>query len=146
MTALTHESYAEFVRSHRLAVVHFWAVWNGYDAEMKTFLETEIPAAWRDIVAIGVLDTDRPEHQGLCRQLPIRNLPFLAFYRDGVLMATITGLRQQEVLERFRALVLHVAALFWNRSQCSRRTPLPKSTGPSANWPNASPARFPGGP
>ncbi len=61
---LTHDSYGDFVRRHRLAVVHFWAAWNGYDAQMKSFLETEIPGEWRDRVAVGTIDTDRSEHLG----------------------------------------------------------------------------------
>ena len=105
MTELTQESYAEFAQGHRLAAVHFWGIWNGYDAQMKSFLETDIEAEWRDMVAVGTIDTDRSEHFDLCKQLQIRNLPFLAFYRDGSLVGSVTGLRQQDVLERFRELV-----------------------------------------
>ena len=58
------------------------------------------------MVAIATIDTDRPQHLGdLGKQLQLRNLPFLAFYRDGVLIGLVTGLRQEEVPERFRELV-----------------------------------------
>jgi hypothetical protein len=35
--------FHDFVRANKFAVIHFWAIWNGYDATMKEILERQIP-------------------------------------------------------------------------------------------------------
>jgi hypothetical protein len=49
--------------------------------------------------------SEPPEHHEICRRHDIRNIPFLAFYRDGSLVGTVTGLQKQEVLKRPTELV-----------------------------------------
>ena len=105
MTPLTADSFFEFVQAHRFALVHFWASWNGHDVQMKAFLDMEIPAELRELVAIGSMEVDPPEHHDICRRLKIVNIPFLAFYRGGSLIGTVTGLGKREILERLDQLV-----------------------------------------
>ena len=93
------------MQAHKFALVHFWATWNGHDAQMKTFLEMEIPAELRELFAIGSMEVDPPGHHEICRQHNILNIPFLAFYRDGSLIGTLTGLQKQKILERLDQLV-----------------------------------------
>ena len=88
MTALTDKSFAAFTSANKFALIHFWAEWNRYDDELKATLEGGVPSQ----VPIGTLDTDPLEHHDLCRSHQVRNLPFLALYRDGVLVTTVTGL------------------------------------------------------
>jgi thioredoxin-like negative regulator of GroEL len=106
MTPLTDTSFSQFVRGHRFALVHFWAVWNAYDLRMRALLESQIPSDLSDRVAFGTLDIDPAEHVELCKQHGVRNVPFLAFYRDGSLVRTLTGLRVPEVIvQHLRELV-----------------------------------------
>jgi thioredoxin-like negative regulator of GroEL len=105
MTPLTHSTFEAFVTTHRFAVVHFWAPWNGYDVEMKRFLETEAPAELRGLVAVGTMEVDPPEHVEICERHRIRNIPFLAFYRDGSLFATLTGLDKSNAVDNLRQMV-----------------------------------------
>jgi len=42
-TPLTPASFVEFVRVHKFAIVHFWAIWNGHDVVMKKLIESQIP-------------------------------------------------------------------------------------------------------
>jgi thioredoxin-like negative regulator of GroEL len=105
MTPLTHSTFEAFVTTHTFTVVHFWAPWNGYDAEMKRFLEAEAPVELRGIVAIGTMEIDPPEHAEICRRHNIRNIPFLAFYRDGSMFATLTGLDKSKAVEHLRQMV-----------------------------------------
>ncbi len=101
MTPLTSDGFDAFVVSHKLVVVHFWARWNGYDAEMTRLLEEEAPAQ----IQFGAVDTDQRENWELCTRLDIRNLPFLAFYREGALVATLTGVQKDKTLDQLRNLV-----------------------------------------
>jgi len=59
----------------------------------------------RDRLTIGTIEVDPPEHHEICRQHKIVNIPFLAIYRDGSLVGTVTGLHKQKILERLAELV-----------------------------------------
>jgi thioredoxin-like negative regulator of GroEL len=104
---LTDLTFAEFVGANRFAVVHFWATWNRYDDQMREVLERQIPSSRRDRVSFAAIDIDPEAHWSICRELGVMNLPFLAFYREGVVFQTETGLRTPEqivsILERLTA-------------------------------------------
>ena len=105
MTDLTHRTFEPFVKSHKFVVVHFWAPWNGIDAKMKTFLETEIPADLPESIAFARIDTDPVEHTDLCRSHRVLNLPLLEFYRDGSLVDTFGGFQKDKIIDKIRKLV-----------------------------------------
>ena len=106
MTDLTHESFPAFVSTHSFAVVHFWAAWNGYDLELRQWLEHGVPMDLLNQIAFGRLDIDPPEHWEICRQHKVLNVPVLAFYRDGAVVETFTGKRDKHFLiEHMRQLV-----------------------------------------
>ena len=98
-TPLTSDSFYEFVRMHRFVVIHFWAPWNGYDPLMKRLLEARVPAEFNDLIAFASLHADLQAHNELCRQHNVLNVPFLAVYRDGSLIRSVTGMRTPEVVE-----------------------------------------------
>ena len=97
LTQVPSETFWQFVQSNRLAIVHFWASWNGDDFLMQRVLEG-IPKIVLKEAAIGQLDVDPPAHQGLCRAHNVLNVPFLAFYRSGRLVRTFTGRPASQVI------------------------------------------------
>lgn len=105
MTALTAASFSQFVAANRFTVVHFWAVWNGYDIEMKRILTSEVPSELQSLISFATFDIDPPENHAICRHHDLLNVPFLAFYRDGSLVRTVTGLRKpHEIIGYLREL------------------------------------------
>ena len=105
-TPLTSDTFSEFVRGNRFVVIHFWAAWNGHDAMMQRLLESQTPEDLRASVSFARLDIAPPAHHELCRQHNVLNVPFLAFYRDGLRMRSVTGMRTPEVIAEYvRALV-----------------------------------------
>jgi len=65
------------------------------------------PVQWAPVTNWGVELRDRlaiGTHE-ICRQHKIVNIPFLAIYRDGSLVGTVTGLHKQKILERLAELV-----------------------------------------
>lgn len=94
--ALTAETFADFVRTHRFAVVHFHAAWNGTDLVMQRLLESQIPEELYALVAFARVDVDPPAHHPLCRRHDVRNVPFLALYRSGSLVRSVTGIPPPE--------------------------------------------------
>ena len=105
LTPLTPATFASFVRANLYAVIHFWAVWNAHDRVMDNLLAQQMPEDLRELVAFASFDVDPPEHHDLCHLHTVLNVPFLAFYRDGLLIRSVTGLRKPEVIvEYLRAL------------------------------------------
>lgn len=90
-TPLTPETFEAFLQDHRCVMIHFHAIWNGVDHELRKNLPQTLHPQWRGRVAFATFDADPPEHREICRELGILNLPFLAFYRDGELFETRTG-------------------------------------------------------
>ena len=106
MTELTHAWLQDFIRVNRFAVIHFWAVWNGYDAKVKDILEQQIPPDLRAHIAFAAFDTTPLEHHELCRQHKMVSLPSLELYRDAESIESVTGMRQpNEIIEHLRKLV-----------------------------------------
>jgi thioredoxin-like negative regulator of GroEL len=106
VTELTHDSFQDFVATHRFAVVHFWAAWNQYDVEVKQLLEQRVPEDLRSQIAFGRFDIDPPAHWEICRQHNVLNVPFLSFYRDGTLIETVMGkCNERVVIEYLKRLV-----------------------------------------
>jgi len=101
MTGLTHRSFSEFVRTHRFVLIHCWAAWNEYNFKMRAMLVECALLELQNQIAFAGLDVDPPEHWDICRQHNLLNLPFLAFYRDGVLVQTLTGLREREIVVQY---------------------------------------------
>jgi thioredoxin reductase (NADPH) len=97
-TPLTNETFADFVRTHRFVVIHFWAIWNAHDQVMRRLLDSEIPDDSRESVTFARFEIDPPAHHEICREHSVANIPFLAFYRDGSLVRNVTGLRPPEVI------------------------------------------------
>ena len=65
---------------------------------MGEMIEGQVPPELQSQIAFGRLDIDPPQHWDLCRQHNLVNVPFLAFYRDGRLVETLTGLREHHIL------------------------------------------------
>ena len=73
-------------------MIHFWAAWNTIDKQ-----NDGSPGAG----STGTTEPDRirqadvdqlPTHSDILKQHKILNLPFLAFYRDGLLVEIVIGM------------------------------------------------------
>lgn len=94
---LTHLSFSAFVASHRFALIHFWAPWNGHDTVMKNILESEVTNEVHGI-AFGRLNTDLPEHFELLRKCEVVALPLLGLFRNGKLIEKVVGLASAQTI------------------------------------------------
>ena len=98
ITSLTHITFAGFVRAHQFIVVHFWAIWNGYDVQMRKMIESEISDEFHEKIHFATLEIDPPEHHAICQEHQVLNVPALAYFRDSKLVETIIGLHKPEVI------------------------------------------------
>jgi thiol-disulfide isomerase/thioredoxin len=96
---LSQETFLEFLIGHRFVVVHFWAPWNERDRLMERMLAS-LASDKASQVAFASLNIDLPEHIELARQHKVFDVPLLAFYRDGLLIRTTTGMYSRGVLAK----------------------------------------------
>ncbi len=99
--ALNHETFLEFVAGHRFAVIHFWAPWSQLDCLMSNLLASYLSDKSHPQIALTSFNIDLPAHLELARQHKVFDLPFLAFYREGRLARTTTGLHTPGVMTKY---------------------------------------------
>ena len=102
MRQLSSSQYAAFLSEKRVAAVHFDAAWNvGYRQEMRRRMRDAAEAIGEQ-ANFGEVDCDT--EIALARSLPIINVPTVAYYRDGVLVAALIG-ANQNVKQRVERLL-----------------------------------------
>ena len=106
ITSLTHTTFAEFVRAHQFVVIHFWAVWNGYDVQMQKAIESQIPNELHNKIHFTTFDIEPPEHHPICQEHRVLTVPALTYYRDAKLVETVIGLHKLEaIIQSLRVLL-----------------------------------------
>ncbi len=102
MRQLTLDDYEKFVASKDVAAVHFDASWDvGHRPGVQRRM-LEAHAAFGDRVSFAEVDIDA--EVDLAKSLPIGNVPTVAYYVDGVLIAALIG-ANQNVKERVARLL-----------------------------------------
>ena len=74
---------------------------------MKEVIESQLPFDLSDRIAFATFDIDQADHQEICLEHKIRNIPFLAFYRDGSLIRSNTGLLAPNTLIEYLRQLLN---------------------------------------
>ena len=97
---LTSEEYEALVRQKRAAAIHFDAEW---DTEYRPIVHSKMREATDALVGhanFGEVDCDH--NSELARSIRILNVPAVAYYLNGSLVAVLVGVRQNvhERLER----------------------------------------------
>ena len=88
------QEYSEFIQSHQIVLIHFWAEWNRHDFTMKMILK-KIETSFSEGVGFGSVDVDRAtEMRQICKDINVYNLPALAYYKNDQHIETATGLGQ----------------------------------------------------
>jgi thioredoxin-like negative regulator of GroEL len=104
MTELSDpKTYFEFISSLPVTLVHFWANWNAYDIQMKKRLE-EIEPFFLINVGFGSVDVDQERMWSICKDIKIRTVPTLVFYRKGEVVEVVIGLTQS-IKEKLNCLI-----------------------------------------
>jgi len=107
---LTPETFHEFVFSHRITVVHFWAPWSDGNGLMGKLLASRIPGKLRQQAAFASFNIDLPEHLEFVREHKVFDVPLLVFYRDGALVRTSTGLPAPGVITKYLRELINPSA------------------------------------
>ena len=88
---ITSEQYAEFLAEKPVAAVHFDAAWDKL-GEMTQQSMMDAQEALGERVSFGEIDIDL--NVPLCKSIPVWNVPLVAYYRDGKLVAALIGADQ----------------------------------------------------
>ena len=98
MRLATRDDFAHIIASAPVAAIHFDAAWDGHrDATRAKMLEAQ--AAFVDRAAFAEVDVDK--EGDLAKAIPVLNVPLVAYYRDGKLVAAKIG-AGQDVLGRLQ--------------------------------------------
>jgi len=101
----SRESYSHFINSHPASLIHFRADWNSHDLQLQDELE-ELRPKFDDRVGFANVDVDEEGMHDICRQVGLKNVPALAYYRRVRLVRLITGLESRDRLkDRLRDLL-----------------------------------------
>lgn len=92
MRQLSFDEYAAFLAAKPIAAVHYDAAWDvGYRPGVRRRM-VEAADAFGDQANFAEVDIDAEVE--LARALPIGNVPTVAYYRDGRLVAALIGADQ----------------------------------------------------
>lgn len=101
--AIHSDNLDSLLKSDQLVVIDFWAPWCGPCRALSPIIE-ELADEYKDKAVIGKCDTD--ENNEIAVQFGVRNIPMLAFLKNGELKETIVGLvRKEEIVEKIESLL-----------------------------------------
>ena len=88
---LCSESYSSFIAAKSAAAIHFDAPWDGGRLITRQRMR-EAEEAFGEQVNFGEVDCDQEPQ--LAQAISLSNVPLVAYYRDGQLVATLVGVGQ----------------------------------------------------
>lgn len=90
---IENNDLSEVVKNDNVALVDFWAPWCGPCRMLAPVLD-QLAEEYKDKANIVKVDTDK--NQDLAVKLGIRSVPTVLFYRNGVLMDSIVGVKSKD--------------------------------------------------
>ena len=87
----------EVLTPRRVAVFHFWAIWNGVDRLFEPDFRI-VREEFADRVEFRSVDVDDPELVDFCRECEMTNVPSLAGFVHGRRVETLVGRRSIQAL------------------------------------------------
>ena len=94
---ITDESFGEEIeRGEGLAIVDFWAEWCGPCHAVAPAIES-LAAEYAGKVKIGKLDVD--SNRRVTERFNVRSIPSILYFKDGILVETVVGVRSKGQLE-----------------------------------------------
>lgn len=94
---ITSKNFEEISKTDKLVIIDFWATWCGPCRALSPIMD-ELAEQYKDEVVIGKCNTD--EDNELAMQFGVRNIPMLAFLKNGELVETLVGLQRKPDLEK----------------------------------------------
>ncbi|EWG07509.1 MAG: thioredoxin [Candidatus Aramenus sulfurataquae] len=99
---LTSETFDDFIRSHKIAVVDFWAEW----CAPCIILAPIIEELARDYPQVGFGKLNSDENPDIASRYGVMSLPTVIFFKDGEPVDEVLGAVPREELEvRLKQLI-----------------------------------------
>ncbi len=99
---LTSETFDDFIRSHKVAVVDFWAEW----CAPCIILAPVIEELARDYPQVGFGKLNSDENPDIASRYGVMSLPTVIFFKDGEPVDEVLGAVPREELEvRIKQLI-----------------------------------------
>ena len=100
---ITKENYKEIIESGNPVLIDFWANWCGPCKLIGPIID-ELSLEYEGKVTVGKVDVD--ENSELTKELGIRNIPTLLFFKNGVVVDKLVGNnKKSEIIEKINGLL-----------------------------------------
>jgi len=97
LTALSPSSFSNFISSHEVAIVDFWAEWCGPCQIMGPVLEA-LAEEFNGLVGFGAVNVD--QQPSLSESAAVMNIPTLIIYDNGIEAGRLVGIRSKDSLRK----------------------------------------------
>lgn len=91
------EEFKNVISKNRFVVVDYHASWCGPCRRLGKWLDEQIAAGKYSGIRFYKIDVDNEFFEDHCKSHGISGIPHIEFYRDGVLVKKIIGLKQDEI-------------------------------------------------
>jgi thioredoxin-like negative regulator of GroEL len=103
MRQISDADYDPYIGEKSFAVIHFDAEWDRRLRDITRLRMREAEQIYGDLANFGEVDAD--QQLKLATSIPILNVPLVAYYRDGKLVAALVG-AGQNVRARLERVIL----------------------------------------
>jgi len=95
-TVVTDSNFAEIIKTDKLVMIDFWAVWCNPCRMLAPIVE-EIADDYKDRIVVGKCEVD--DNPNVTAALRIMSIPALVFFKNGEIVMTSVGYKEKENLQ-----------------------------------------------
>ena len=92
---VTNDNFSDTLEQNEITLIDFWAPWCGPCRTLSPILDSL--SNDNDTVTIGKVNVD--EETDLAKKYGVRSIPSMLIFKEGKVVETIVGLRNQKQLE-----------------------------------------------
>ena len=90
VTEINSENFDQKIKNSEVAIVDIWAPWCGPCKQLSPIID-EVSSELGDKVVVGKMDAD--SNLDFVKELNVRNIPTILFYKNGEVVERTTGLK-----------------------------------------------------
>jgi hypothetical protein len=110
MRSVSESQYDDVVKASGSMLIHFWASWNKNDETVRETLSEMEKSGDLSGITVYQYCVDVSDNHLRCKKMGILNLPYLAYYENGELIRTKTGISDATMIKKLTGVMTPKAA------------------------------------